>query len=81
MSNVPKLLTPRETAELRRCSIRKLEHERANGRGPAYVLDGARVLYRRSDIEAFLRANLRGADAEPRRGRPRRSVPQPATAL
>jgi hypothetical protein len=71
-SSFSELMTPQETAKLRRCSTRKQEVERATGRGPAYIRDGARIWYRRSDVEAFLRANLRGADPEARRGRPRK---------
>jgi hypothetical protein len=72
------LLTPKETAELRRCSERKLEWERKNGRGPAYVRDGARVLYRRRDIDAYIGANLHGGLS--RRGQPRKPAETEATA-
>jgi hypothetical protein len=59
MSNT-ELLTTDEYAQLRRCSRRTLERERAVGRGCPYVKLGARILYRRRDIDQFLAANLRG---------------------
>jgi hypothetical protein len=70
--NFSDLLTPQEAAKLRRCSMRKQEVERATGRGPAYIRDGSRILYSRSDIDT-----TSGTDQPPRRGRPRK---QPETA-
>ena len=48
------LLTPAEYAELRRCSLRTLDRERANNTGCPYVRLGGRVFYRRGDIEIFI---------------------------
>jgi hypothetical protein len=56
----PEFLTPVEYARLRRCSLRTLDRERAAGRGCRYVRLGARVLYRRADIERYVAANVRG---------------------
>jgi hypothetical protein len=78
------LLTSQEYARYRRCSLRTLDRERAEGRGCPYVRLGARVLYRRADIERYVEAHVRdhgaGVDSarplEPqprrRRGRPRK---------
>lgn len=56
------LLTPRETAKLRRCSLRKLDRERSEGRGPPFVQDNGRVFYRRSDLDRFIAARIRGGE-------------------
>ncbi len=76
-------LTTEEVAQFRRCSIRKLEDERSRGRGPAYLRDGGRILYRKRDVDAWVEVNLRGnAITEPqprRRGRPRKR-PEPTAA-
>jgi hypothetical protein len=55
----PEFLTPTEYARLRRCSLRTLDRERATGSGCRYVRLGARVLYRRSDIDRYIAANVR----------------------
>jgi hypothetical protein len=62
------LLTPQEYARYRRCSVRTLDRERAVGIGCPYVKLGARILYRRSDIQTFLEAHLRGTDRIRARG-------------
>ena len=51
------LLTPPEHAKLRRTTVGALAQERFNGRGPKYIRDGRRILYRASDIRAYLDAN------------------------
>ena len=68
-------LTTAEFSRLRRCSLRTLDRERATGRGCPYVRLGARVLYRRADIERFIAAHLcdHGAGVDPARP----SEPQP----
>ena len=53
------LLTPQEYARYRRCSLRTLDRERALGSGCPYVKIGARILYRRSDIELFFDSHVR----------------------
>ena len=52
-------LTPKEAAERLRSSIPTLARWRSNGDGPVFVKLKGKVLYRLSDIEAYLRANTR----------------------
>ncbi len=52
------LLTVKESSLYRRCSVRKLDRERAEGRGPAYVRIDGRVHYRKSDIDRFIAAHV-----------------------
>jgi hypothetical protein len=62
----PELLTPRECAALRRCSIRTLDRQRADGRGCPYVRIDNRIFYRRQDLDQFIAKHvcgLREADA------------------
>jgi hypothetical protein len=59
------LLTQNEAAKKRRCSKRKLERERAEGRGPAYVQDRGRVYYRWGDIRRYIASLVRGPQTEP----------------
>jgi hypothetical protein len=54
------LLTPRECAQYRRCSVRKLDRERAEGRGCPYVRIDSRIFYRRTDVDRFVAAHVRG---------------------
>jgi excisionase family DNA binding protein len=54
------LLTAGEVARLLRCSLRTLDRERADGCGCPFVRIGARIRYRRSDVEAFVAAHVRG---------------------
>lgn len=56
------LLTPKECAEYRRCSLRKLDRERATGIGPAFIRDNGRILYRRSDVDQHLAARVCGGE-------------------
>jgi hypothetical protein len=56
------LLTPKECAAGRRCSVRKLDRERAEGRGPPYIRIDGRVFYRRADVEQFIAAHVCGGD-------------------
>lgn len=53
MSDI-EFLTPAEYAQLRRCSLRTLDRERANHCGCPYVRLGGRIFYRRNDIEHFI---------------------------
>jgi hypothetical protein len=59
MTPETELLTPQEIANYRRCSTRKLDRERAEGRGPAYIRIDGRIFYRRSDVDRFIAAHLR----------------------
>ena len=57
------LITPTEFARYRRCSLRTLLRERAEGRGCPFVRLGRRILYCRADIERFIAAHVRGVEA------------------
>jgi hypothetical protein len=57
--SLPSLLTPKECAVYRRCSVRKLDRERAEGRGCPYVRIDGRILYRRADVDRFIESHLR----------------------
>jgi hypothetical protein len=64
------LLNPRECAAYRRCSVRKLDRERAEGRGCPYVRIDGRIFYRRQDVDRFIAEHVRGpCDAEIASGR------------
>jgi hypothetical protein len=56
------LLTPKECSEYRRCSLRKLDRERAERRGCPYVRIDGRIFYRRSDVDRFIGAHICGGD-------------------
>jgi hypothetical protein len=56
------LFTPKECADYRRCSVRKLDRERAEGRGCPYVRIDGRIFYRHADVDRFIAANLRGGN-------------------
>ncbi|MCX7298080.1 MAG: DNA-binding protein [Hyphomicrobiales bacterium] len=58
------LLTTAEYAQLRRCSLRTLDRERANRCGCPYVRLGGRVFYRRNDIESYIETLVRRHDGE-----------------
>jgi hypothetical protein len=58
----PELLTPKECAAYRRCSVRKLDRERAERRGSPYVRIDGRIFYRRADVDRFIESHLRLAE-------------------
>jgi hypothetical protein len=58
------LMTAAEFARYRRCSPRTLDRERATGSGCPYVRLGARILYRRSDVDRYIARNVRGLKRE-----------------
>jgi hypothetical protein len=78
------LFTPKECSHYRRCSLRKLDRERAEGCGPPYVRIDGRIFYRRRDIDHFIEAHVCGGKVpgpdgatEPaarRRERPRKTL-------
>jgi excisionase family DNA binding protein len=80
------LLTAGETANLLRCSLRTLDRERAEGRGCPFIRIGRRIRYRRSDLDAFITANVRGHparavfDSDAARSRRRRLPAKPPMA-
>ncbi len=57
LANPDALLLPREVAELRHTTENALAQERWRGRGPRYVRDGRRVLYRAADLADYIAAN------------------------
>jgi hypothetical protein len=85
MPDLIELITTTEFARLRRCSLRTLDRERAEGRGCPYIRLGARILYRRADIEHWIQQHVHGGaesvrkpvgdPAQPprRHGRPRKN--------
>ena len=56
------LLTPRECASYRRCSLRTLDRDRERGDGCPYVRIGGRIYYRRSDVDQFIAVHVCGGD-------------------
>ncbi|TXI59963.1 helix-turn-helix transcriptional regulator [Mycolicibacter arupensis] len=55
MTQVDRRLTTPEAAEWLGMKRRTLEHWRGKGKGPRYLKVGAKVQYRISDLEMFLR--------------------------
>jgi hypothetical protein len=58
------LLTEAEAAQIRKQSIRTLQAECLRGGGCPFVKLGRSVRYRRSDVEAFIRGNVRTSTTE-----------------
>jgi excisionase family DNA binding protein len=58
------LLTQNRLAELIDVSERTLERWRLDGSGPAYMKAGRRVLYRPSDVDAWLTASRRTSTSD-----------------
>jgi hypothetical protein len=73
------LLTPQEYAHYRRCSLRTLDRERANGVGCPYVRLGARIFYRRADIGRYIVEQIRGGDLRAVKPPPRQRVTAAST--
>ena len=60
----PDLLTPAEAADYLRTTESTLAQMRYKGNGPLFTSLGSRkILYRRSDINAYLAGNLRAGGA------------------
>lgn len=59
-----KYLTTEETAKYVRCSPRTLEAKRQDGTGPKFVKAGRKVLYRISDLEAWMAARTFSSTSE-----------------
>ena len=58
--NETELFTPREFAAYRRCSVRTLDRERADGTGCPYIRISGRILYLRADVNRFIDAHRIG---------------------
>jgi hypothetical protein len=59
------LLTQREYAQIRRCSERTVERERASGAGSRFVKIGRGVRYRPRDVLDFIERHARQSTSEP----------------
>jgi hypothetical protein len=58
------LLNQAEAADALRLSERTLERLRLTGNGPVYIKAGRRVLYRSSDLEAWIAAQVRSSTSD-----------------
>lgn len=56
-ANPDALFTSRQVAEYRHKTENTLAVERCLGRGPRFIRDGKRVLYRAADLAEYLAAN------------------------
>ena len=63
------LLSQREAAIALRLSERTLERARTTGLGPKFVKAGRRVLYRQSDLDDWIAANVMASTSERRAAR------------
>jgi hypothetical protein len=64
MDEQEELLTGKEYARLRRCSLRTVERERGTGQGCKYIKLGRIVRYRRRDVLDFIERNARQSTSE-----------------
>ena len=62
-SHEPKWITP-EAANYAGCSPRTLEKLRQTGGGPVYLKIGRSVLYRKSDLDAWLKRCTRTSTSD-----------------
>jgi hypothetical protein len=58
-ASTDELLTPAQRADEMHTTETGLAQQRFRGTGPRFVKRGARVLYRRSDVDAYLDAQTR----------------------
>lgn len=58
------LVPPAELAKMLGITTGALANNRSAGKGPRYVKLGKKVFYRRSDIEAWIDANVRQSTCE-----------------
>ena len=58
MSPTPDTATPRQVAECLHTTEQGLAQMRYRGQGPRFVKAGRKVLYRWSDVNAWLEANV-----------------------
>jgi hypothetical protein len=66
LAELPALLTPAELARVMRTTINSLAQDRYLGRGVPFVKHGRKVLYRQSDVLAYLDANTIQRTDDPR---------------
>lgn len=62
---MPELLTPDDVADIVHTTAAQLAQMRYRGGGPRYVKFGKKILYRRTDIEAYIEANLYARTDQP----------------
>lgn len=65
MEDLEALVPQRVYSEIRDCSERTIERERASGTGCPYVKIGRSVRYRRRDIIDFIERHVRRSTSEP----------------
>ena len=65
MRNPTDLLTTEEAGRYLRLSPRTLERYRVTGEGPRYLKIGRRVLYRKSDLDEWLKNKSRRSTSDP----------------
>jgi hypothetical protein len=58
------LLTQREYAQIRRCSVRTIERERETGTGCRFIKIGRSVRYRRRDVFDHIECHARQSTSE-----------------
>jgi hypothetical protein len=63
---VDEMLPPAEVAKIFHTTEASLAQMRYRGHGPKFIKVGARILYRRSDIRAYLDANTVQSTADVR---------------
>jgi predicted DNA-binding transcriptional regulator AlpA len=61
---MPTLLSQREAAQFLCLSERTLERWRVSGNGPKFCKLGRRVVYRSTDLEAWINAHVRQSTSE-----------------
>lgn len=66
VNSLPVLITPAELAEFMRTTTNSLAQDRYLGRGVPFVKHGRKVLYSRSDVEAYLERNRCQRTDDPR---------------
>ena len=71
---LPPLMTQPQLANLLLVSERKLERDRHDGTGVAFIKVGRRVLYRREDVTAYLKANRYASTSEVRNKKKRSAL-------
>lgn len=64
--NQDELLKPAETAQILRVTPQALAYLRFQGKGPVYLKLEGRILYRKSDVEAYIKASVVVPNSGPR---------------
>jgi predicted DNA-binding transcriptional regulator AlpA len=58
------LMSKAELAEMLGITIGALANNRCTGKGPRYVKLGKQVFYRKADVEAWIKSNVRQSTSE-----------------